>query len=135
MSILSEIPYREPIIDQNNMMTRSWAEFFRQLYTRVGGGAGFSKTFGNSGYQIFSGGLYLQWGVTASVASGATQSVSLPTNFPTAIMQVLAGLKDNSGVSTAATGQWGSGNYSTSGFDLYNRTSVSVTFNWIALGY
>lgn len=89
---------------------------------------------GASGYQKLPTGLYVQWGVTTSLASGSSTSINFPTAFPTGCLQVIAGIRDNSGIATTATGQWGTGNYSASSFSLYNRTSGALTFNWFAVG-
>lgn len=94
-----------------------------------------TKSANASGYQKLPSGVYIQWGVTASLNSGTTTSISLPVAFPTSCLQVVTGIQGNSAVSTASTGQWGTGNYSTTAFDLYNRTSVALTFNYIAVGY
>lgn len=94
-----------------------------------------TKSLASSGYQKLASGLFIQWGVTASIATGVTGSTNFPTAFPTACLQVVAGVINNSAVATTSTGQWGTGNYSTSAFDLYNRTSVSLTFNYLAVGY
>lgn len=94
-----------------------------------------TKSTSASGYYKLPNGMCFQWGVTGAVTSGSTHSVSLPTAFPTGLLQAMAGVRDNSAVATTSTGQWGTGNYSESGFDIYNRTSVSLTFNWFAVGY
>jgi len=88
-----------------------------------------------SGYQKLPSGLYIQWGVTASLSTATTTSISFPVAFPTACRQVVLGIQGNSASSTTATGHYGSGNYSTTAFDLYNRTSLSFTFNYLAVGY
>lgn len=87
-----------------------------------------------SGYFKLPSGLYVQWGVTGSYATATTTSVSFPTAFPTACRQVIVGVSGNSASSVAGTGHYGTGNYSTSAFDLYNRTSLTLTFNYIAVG-
>jgi len=92
-----------------------------------------SKT--SSGYQKLPSGIYIQWGTASGVTSGSTSTPSFSTSFPTACLHVIAGVKDNSAVATTSTGQWGTGSYSTTGFSLYNRTSVTLDFNWIAVGY
>lgn len=97
-------------------------------------GTDWTLSGGASGYQKLGSGLYVQWGVTSSVASGATESVAFGTSMPNNLWQAYAGVRDNSAVATTATGQWGTGNYTTSGFDIYNRTSVALTFNWWAVG-
>lgn len=88
-----------------------------------------------SGSQKLPSGLILKWGVTGSVSSGSTESVTPAAAFPTACLQVFASIRDNSAVATTTTGQWGTGNYSVSGFDIYNRTSGALTFNWMAVGH
>lgn len=93
-----------------------------------------ARSVSTSGYQRLPFGLYVQWGVTGSTASGGTAAVTFPLEFPTACRQVIAGIRDNSAVATTATGQVGTGNYSTTGCSIYNRTSVAQTCNWIAIG-
>lgn len=88
-----------------------------------------------NGYQKLGSGLYLQWGSVGGTASAGTASVSFPVAFPTACLQVLACISGNSTEVTTTTGHVGVGGASTSGFSIYNRTSVSQTFNWIAVGY
>lgn len=90
---------------------------------------------GAGGYQKLASGLYIQWGITTSTNSAAAATVTFPTAFPTACLQVIAGIRDNSGGSTTATGHWGTGNYSASGCSIYNRTSAAATFNWMAIGH
>lgn len=103
--------------------------FVKQLSTD------WTKSTATSGYQKLPSGLYIQWGITSSLATGTTTTITLPTAFPTACLQVIPGVRNNSAVVTTSTGQWGSGNYTTTAFDLYNRTSVSLTFNYLAVGY
>lgn len=91
-------------------------------------------TLGN-GFQKFPTGLYLQWGITGSLGSGTTTTIAFPIAFPTACKQVIPGISGNSASSTAATGHIGTGNYTTTGFDLYNRTSLTFTFNFMAIGF
>lgn len=94
-----------------------------------------TKSAASSGYQKLPSGIYIQWGATGSIATATTSSVSFPASFPTACLQVVVGAQGNSASSVLATGHYGSGNYSTTAFDLYNRTSISLTFNYIAVGY
>lgn len=94
-----------------------------------------TSSTGASGYQKLPSGVYIQWGITSSLGSGTTTNIALPTAFPTACRQVIAGVRDNSAIATTTTGQWGTGNYSASAFDLYNRTSSALTFNFLAVGH
>lgn len=132
---LPPVPHQSVLTERTSgLLVPVWAEWFTKLFNRVGGSLAPDSTDAN-GYQKLPSGIYLQWGVTASLGSGTTTAVSFPVAFPTACRQVIAGVRDNSGVATTATGQWGTGGYGTTGFSLYNRTSVALTFNWFAVGY
>lgn len=87
-----------------------------------------------SGYQKLPSGVYIQWGVTGSIASGTNTSVSFPIAFPTACRQVIPGIQGNSAVATSTTGHFGADITSASAFTLNNRTSSAYTFSWIAVG-
>lgn len=89
---------------------------------------------GASGYIKIPSGIYVQWGVTSSLLSGTTNSTSFPVAFPNNCFQVFASIRDNSATGTGTTGQWGTGTYTVNNFELYNRTSVAQTFNWLAIG-
>lgn len=122
-----EIVDRFPVVTAD--ITNEAVTFAKML------GTDWTKDTSTSGYTKLPNGLYLQWGVTASLNSDTTTSVSLPATFPNACLQVLICPQANSASSTTATGHWGTGNYSTAAFDLYNRTSISLTFNYFAMGY
>lgn len=94
-----------------------------------------TKTASASGGTKLPNGIYLRWGVTASIATATTSSTSFASAFPTGCLQVIASPQGNSASSTTATGHWGTGNYSTTAFDMYNRTSITLTFNYLAVGY
>ena len=136
---LPPVPVRVPIVEPSGDASSIFADWLQKAFLRIGGNLGNAGDTVNSlaaaGYQKFASGLVIQWGTTAGLASASTTSTSFSTAFPTACLQVFLTPKDNSAVATAATGQPGVGNYSTTAFDLYNRTSVTLTFNWVALGY
>lgn len=126
---LPPVPDSVPIADKNTgLLSRVWSEWFRQISSA-------SSEKLATGYEKLPGGVVIQWGVTGSTLSASSTTVLFPTEFPTGCLQVIAGVRDNSAVDTIATGQWGTGNYTVTGFDLYNRTSGTRTFNWIAVGY
>ena len=133
---LPPVPHQSPIATQGSagVITPVWSDWFTKAFNRMGGHLSPIDTVA-SGYHMLPSGIYLQWGITASLGSGTTTTISFPVAFPTGCLQVLPGVRDNSAVATASTGQFGSGNYTTTGFDLYNRTSVALTFNWMAVGY
>lgn len=132
---IAPIPHREPMIDERGILKSVWADFFQKLFVRVGETNGFASSSFASGYQKLDSGIYIQWGVTGSYATGTTTTVTFPTEFPTGCLQVIASPQGNSASSTTATGHWGTGNYSTSAFDMYNRTSITLTFDYLAVGY
>lgn len=123
---LPPVPIQSPLTSESGQVNVVWAEWLRKLIP---------SSDRTAGYQILPGGLYLQWGTTASLNSGTTTSISLPIAFPTACLTVLLTPKNNSASATAATGHPGTGNYTVSAFDLYNRASVALVFNWVAVGY
>lgn len=158
---LPPVPFRERMQDNFGYLVPVWSDWFKQAFVRMGGNiaasndeeittariadgaVSFVKLLSTdwtsskvaSGYQKLASGLYVQWGATASLGSGTTTGITFPTAFPTGCLQVVAGITGNAAAATTATGQWGTGNYSASGFDLYNRTSIAHTFNWMGIGY
>lgn len=126
-SNLPPVPHNAPMTGPTGVVSPAWSDLLQRALTWTGSHAA-------SGYERLPSGLYLQWGVTGSVSSAATESVTFPIEFPTSCLIVIPGIKSNSGVATTATGQPGVGNYAATGFDLYNRTSVSLTFQWFAVG-
>ncbi len=151
---LPAAPLQAPLIDRSGLVTQVWADFFRQAVVRMGGFTAtpndqlaatpvvfadlqptdWTSSQSTSGYQKLGSGLYVQWGVTASINSGTNAAQTFPIAFPTACLQVFPSVRDNSAVATSQTGHWGTGNYSTTGFDLYNRTSQAYVFNYLAVG-
>jgi hypothetical protein len=128
---LPPVPQQAQVTDASGCPSQIWSYWLQKL-------SEFSSDKIAAGYQKFPGGLMIQWGVTGvivPISSGATASVTFPEPFPNLCFQVFPGIYGNSAVATSATGQPGTGNYSTTGFDLYNRTSVDLTFNWFAVGY
>lgn len=134
MSQLQPVPHKSEMVDSVGLPSRSWADWFQKIYSYLGPEA-WVKAQSASGYQKLPSGLYIQWGVTASLSSGTTTTISLPKTFPNSCLQVILGIKDIPSGSTAATGHYGTGNYTADGFDLYNRTSAGYVFNWLAVGY
>jgi hypothetical protein len=124
---LPPVPISAPMTDGSGRAASVWSEWFRKL-------SGFSDKSAN-GYQRLPGGVTLQWGVTASLNSGTSTAITFPLAFSTSCLAVFLTPKNNSAVATTATGQGGTGNYSVTGFDLYNRASVALTFNWFAIGH
>lgn len=121
-------PIQAKVLDDMGIAATVWASWFRDISA-----PGSDRSA--SGYFKFPGGLIIQWGVTASLTSATTTAITFPTPFPTACLQVIPGVYSNSAGSTAATGHYGTGTYTTDSFELYNRTSAANYFNWIAIGH
>lgn len=133
---LPPVPYRSSIADpdRRGLMPNIWADFFKNLVERVGGPT-LATSATASGYQRLPSGLMLQWGITSSVASGATQAVTFGKPFSSVCLQVIPGLRNMSGANITETGHFGTGNYTVNGCDIFNRTSAAYVFNWFAVGY
>lgn len=124
--ILPPVPHSSELTDSKGVLNKIWATWFDRIsdFTTVKSGTGYLKI----------GKLIFQWGVTANLNSGTTNAIVFPLQFPTQCLQVFSNVRDNSASSTAGTGHHGTGNYSVTGFDLYNRTSLAFVFNWFAIG-
>lgn len=62
--------------------------------------ASFVASFGNNGYQKLPGGLILQWGQNSMPGPGATNSVTFPIAFPSAVYSLLITTNATGGAST-----------------------------------
>ncbi len=90
-----------------------------------------ASSIGASGYQTLPSGLILQWGITATFTSGASQSTSFPLVFPTScyMVQIAPIVVSGQGASNAVTA------ISTSAFTATNSTGSNVQqFYWFAIG-
>ena len=134
MSQIHPVPHRQQIVDDQGNASKQWSDWFQKVYSFVGPD-GWTKSHSSSGYQKLPSGLIIQWGVTASLSSASTTTITFPKVFPNSCLQVILGIKDNASGSTAATGHFGTGNYTATGFDAYNRTSAANVFNWFSVGY
>lgn len=132
---LPPVPYSSPITDPKSTgaITPIWSDWFRKASARMGGNV-LPESQAASGYVKFPSGLYLQWGVTSSIATGTNTAITFPVAFPTACFQVLAGVISNDATATTSVGHYGTGAYTKTTFTLNNRTSISQTFNWFAIG-
>ncbi|MGG5811483.1 gp53-like domain-containing protein [Falsiroseomonas sp. CW058] len=104
-----------------------WTQLRDALAVLYGGGG----SLGGNGWQRLPGGLIVQWGlVTTPTAAGqninATQTVTLPTTFPTGALRALVSLIHGGIVGTG----WGGTNVWLSGV-----TASQITVTGIASGY
>lgn len=133
-NLVPPVPLQSQTADDKGLVTMVWADWFKQVLARLGGNS-LPTADTASGYQALPSGLYLQWGISGTLSSNTTNSITFGTSFPSSCLQVLVGIRNNSAAATSETGHWGTGNYSKTGFDLYNKTSASYVFNWLAIGY
>lgn len=134
MADLHPVPHNVVVLDDIGVPSKTWGDWFQKIYSLFGPD-GWKKVTSASGYQKLPSGLYIQWGASASIPTASTASQTFPKAFPNACLQVVIGITGNTAVSSLATGHYGTGNYSATGFDIYNRTSQNYTFNYMAVGW
>jgi len=86
------------------------------------------KSLSTNGYQKFPGGLVVQWGNT-TVNAGATETVTLPIEMPTAIRS--ASVTANSSGAVYGTVL----SFTKTTFNIKNPTATNAAFFWIVIGY
>lgn len=89
-----------------------------------------------NGYQVYPGGLIVQWGISSSITSGSTSVQSLPITFPNAAFKVFTTFENTSG--DAATGDNFIGQVrtiSTANFSIRNLGPSAAQYAWMAIGY
>ncbi len=94
---------------------------------------GTNQSLTANGYQRLPGGMILQWGTTASIATGVTANVTLPIAFQTTNLYSntigvgvpTVGSNTNNAIDTR----------STTAISFVNRYLNSLPFNWFAIGY
>lgn len=86
------------------------------------------QSLGTNGYQIFPGGLMIQWGIHANTAN--SEVVTFPKHFTVACYNVQTTGQTNSGSSVTNTQ---ASAYTTTGFTLY-AASVERPTAWLAIG-
>lgn len=121
-----------PALDDNTKKLAT-TEFLLNAFTGAGKR---SKT--QNGYQVFPGGLILQWGNTPSVAAGASATVSFTIPFPNGMFQV-TGTGGSNGNTTAASGytvERLAGAPGLAGFTLRNwGGNLLAAGSWFAVGH
>ena len=94
-------------------------------------GAGLNGNLSSTGYQVFPGGLIIQWGETGLINGDSTISVNFPTAFLVACFQVVA---CHTRAPSAQDAGMGTSNLTTSSFTMINEGGASSTARWIAIG-
>ena len=92
----------------------------------------FSNNQASNGFQKLPSGLILQWGATATIASGATLTVTLPLAFPANLFFVGCNAQSSSGVGDAKINP-GSNTLSTITL-CNNGTAGPFSARWYAIG-
>lgn len=95
---------------------------------------GSNQTLSANGYQRLPGGVILQWGTTASIASNASSgTITYPIAFPTnaGYVNYIGNAPVTGGANTNPT----LATKTTSSFSFVNAYLSTVAFNWIAIGY
>lgn len=103
-------------------------------YTLSQSEKGANQSLSTSGYQIFPGGLIINWG-SVTTSGGGVANVTFQKTFPTAALSVSLAI-----VSGSPVGELFGYNYlTTSGMTIYTNTTIGgaayATVTYIALGY
>ena len=93
----------------------------------------FDKSLTADGYQKLPGGLIMQWGTSGSISAIGSITVTLPIAFPSNFASVVVTAKNNASGSQEAN--INATQLSLSQFVINNRTQVTQTFSWIAIGF
>lgn len=93
----------------------------------------FDRSLATNGYQKLPGGLIMQWGISASVASDSSTTVTYPIAFPTAVGSVQ--VTGNSGIVLSGQGVQTVSSVGTSNFVINNGQDAAMAFYWFAIGY
>jgi phage-related tail fiber protein len=99
---------------------------------------GFSISLGTNGYialPSWLGGFIFQWGSSASIASGAGLSVSLPIAFPTAILNAFVSANAVSGIGTAFCGGVNAASKTAISIYHYSAGGGAANYRWLAVGH
>ena len=91
-----------------------------------------NQSLAASGYQKLPGGLIVQWGITGSLTSGTSNTITLPITFPTknACVVYLPTTQNASGASSPSASS-----LTTTNFSLWANQLVASAYNWLAIGY
>ncbi|MGE7992139.1 gp53-like domain-containing protein [Pseudomonas sp. NPDC089554] len=103
---------------------------------------GFTSSFATNGYLILPtwlGGLVLQWGTSAAVASDRRLTVSFPIEFPSSCLIALANYKANTTMVDHCQ-SYGVANFSKTSFQIENQWVLDGSIGtfagvWFALGH
>lgn len=87
---------------------------------------------GTTGYARFPGGLIVQWGISAAIASGATGTIVFPVAFTTANYNLHKSYTN----ATGGTGGEPSNvfNDTVAQFKIFNGGSGAAQYFWLAIG-
>jgi hypothetical protein len=112
-------------LDDGNLAT-----FASNLLSAIATSISSSKSHAASGYQVFPGGLVVQWGTVTVAASGVNTDVTLPLTFPNNGFQSVV---SPANVNTA-TYPPGSEIISTTTIRFNCNHTTTVLCRWIAIG-
>jgi hypothetical protein len=102
------------------------------IWIDTSGTSGYTQSLTSSGYTRLPNGLIFQWGA-ASVSSGTSTSVSLNISTTSWSRTVCSGNSQNTG--DGHDGDAGVTSSGTSSFTVFNTLPISITVQWISVGY
>lgn len=90
------------------------------------------NSLSGNGYQKMPNGIIIQWGITGSVATGGSTTVTFPIAFPTSCLNVQV---TGQIASVANSFTRSAGAPSTSQVTLYSNNALPSPISWLAIGY
>ena len=91
-----------------------------------------ASSYTTNGYVKTNDGLIIQWGTSPSVATNGSQTVTLPTTFPTAGLAGFCTIKQDN---DASTGAYEVGFVSTTQIKIWAGATGGYPVFWLAIGY
>jgi hypothetical protein len=127
------------------MFSRTWLNYFQQLFDRVGGFsadligladfAGRNQSLDEDGYQVFPGGFTRQWGAAATDESGVVV-ITFPLQFKTRCVTLKC---EETGVTEASGITFAHSDLAVDQVTIYSSgagtTNAAKRFTWEATGY
>jgi len=94
---------------------------------------GNNQALSANGYQVFPGGLIMQWGYTGTISNNSSGNISYKTTFPNSVASVT--ITPVGGIYGGGQGVNSATNVTKSGFTICNGLDNDMPFYWTAIGW
>lgn len=96
---------------------------------------GGNQNLSTNGYQVFPGGLIVQWGVTSTMNNNATLSVTLPVAYTTTNFGVIASRIRVSGQNASSIQSISTTSFNILNYESYTGSGGQSIYYWWSIGY